>query len=76
MAAFPRPESADVTQQYRAYLIGEDGVFRSAEAFEAPSDNAALTYAQQFARRGNVEVWQLDRKIGLLKGEQPPEPRT
>ena len=62
-----------MTQQYRAYLVGENGVFRSAEAFEAPSDTSALAYARQFARRGDVEVWQLGRKIGLLKGLQPPE---
>ncbi|MDN5004617.1 hypothetical protein ACFQZO_27590 [Bradyrhizobium sp. GCM10027634] len=60
-------------QQYRAYLVGEDGVFRSAEAFEATSDTSALAYARQFARRGDVEVWQLGRKIGVLKGLQPPE---
>jgi hypothetical protein len=62
-----------MSQQYRAYLIGEDGVFRSAEAFEAVCDDSALAFAQQFARRGDVEVWQLGRKIGLLKGLRPPE---
>lgn len=62
-----------MTQQYRAYLIGEDGVFRAAEAFEAPSDTSALAFARRFARRGDVEVWQLGRKIGLLKGAWPPE---
>ncbi|QOZ70773.1 hypothetical protein [Bradyrhizobium arachidis] len=56
-----------MTQQYRAYLIGENGVFRSAEAFEAMSDEKALAFARQFTRQGNVEVWQLGRKIGLLK---------
>ncbi|MBR0780456.1 hypothetical protein [Bradyrhizobium iriomotense] len=50
-------------QQYRAYLVGENGVFQSAEAFEARSDASALL----FARRGDVEVWQLGRRIGLLK---------
>ncbi|MDA9435827.1 hypothetical protein [Bradyrhizobium sp. CCBAU 51627] len=62
-----------MTQQYRAYLVGENGVFRSAEAFEAQSDTSALDFAQQFARRGDVEVWQLGRKIGLLKGPRPHE---
>jgi len=61
-----------MSEQYRAYLVGENGVFRAAEAFEAPSDTSALVYAQRFARRGDVEVWQLDRKIGLLKGSWPP----
>ncbi|MGX4770340.1 hypothetical protein ACWAUC_11115 [Bradyrhizobium guangdongense] len=62
-----------MTHQYRAYLVGENGVFRSAEAFEASSDISALVVAQQFARRGDVEVWQLDRKIGLLRGPRPHE---
>lgn len=43
-----------MTRQYRAYLVGEDGVFRSAEAFEAPSDSSALTFAQRFTRHGRA----------------------
>ncbi|SFI47265.1 hypothetical protein [Bradyrhizobium sp. Gha] len=65
-----------MSAQYRAYLVGEDGVFRSVEAFEAPSDTSALAYAQRFARRGDVEVWQLGRKIGFLKGPSPPEAKN
>lgn len=61
-----------MSQQYRAYLVGENGVFRSAEAFEASSDASALTFAQQFTRHGKVEVWQLGRKIAVLEPEQPP----
>lgn len=64
-----------MTQQYRAYLVGENGVFKSAEAFEASSDASALAVAQRFTRRGDVEVWQLGRKVGLVKGsDRPPEP--
>lgn len=64
-----------MTQQYRAYLVGENGVFRSAEAFEASSDSSALAFARQFTRLGRVEVWQLGRKIAVLESEQswPPE---
>ncbi|OPY97970.1 hypothetical protein A5906_33980 [Bradyrhizobium sacchari] len=58
-------------QQYRAYLVGENGVFQSAEAFEARSDASALLFARRFTRRGDVEVWQLGRKIGLLKAAAP-----
>jgi len=58
-------------RQYRAYLVGENGVFQSAEAFEAACDASALTFAERFARRGDVEVWQLGRKIGLLKRAEP-----
>ncbi|MDA9404183.1 hypothetical protein [Bradyrhizobium sp. CCBAU 45389] len=57
-------------QQYRAYLVGENGVFQSAEAFEARSDASALLFARRFTRRGDVEVWQLGRRIGLLKAAQ------
>ena len=56
--------------QYRAYLVGEDGVFRSAEAFEALSDETALTFAKQFTRHGKVEIWQLGRKVAVLEPEQ------
>ncbi|MCK1424252.1 hypothetical protein IVA87_31755 [Bradyrhizobium sp. 147] len=61
-----------MTNQYRAYLVGENGVFRSAEAFEAASDASALTFARQFTRHGKVEVWQLGRKIAVLEPEQSP----
>ncbi|WP_339034925.1 hypothetical protein WHZ78_24160 [Bradyrhizobium symbiodeficiens] len=61
-------------RQYRAYLVGENGVFRSAEAFEALSDESALSFAQQFTRYGKVEVWQLGRKIAVLDSEQSPPP--
>lgn len=60
-------------QQYRAYLVGDNGVFRSAEAFEAMSDASALTFARQFTRHGKVEVWQLGRKIAVLEPEQQPK---
>lgn len=61
-----------MTQQYRAYLVGDNGVFRSAEAFEAASDSIALTFAQQFTRHGKVEVWQLGRKVAVLEPESSP----
>jgi hypothetical protein len=65
-----------MSQQYRAYLVGEDGVFRSAEAFEAPTDESALSFARQFTRHGKVEVWQLGRKIAVLEsGQSWPTPQ-
>ena len=66
-----------MTRQYRAYLVGENGVFRSAEAFEAPSDSSALGFARRFTRLGKVEVWQLGRMVAVLDSEQsvsPPDP--
>lgn len=66
-----------MSHQYRAYLVGENGVFRSAEAFEAASDDSALAFARQFTRHGKVEVWQLGRKVAVLESEQswPPPPQ-
>lgn len=58
-------------QQYRAYLVGDNGVFQSAEAFEAFSDADAMVVAQRFTRHSDVEVWQSGRKIGLLKQAAP-----
>ena len=63
-----------MTQQYRAYLVGETGVFRSAEAFEAPSDSSALVFAKQFTRLGKVEVWQLGRNVAVLDSDQTRPP--
>ena len=65
-----------MSQHFRAYLVGENGVFRSAEAFEASSDESALVVARQFTRHGKVEVWQLGRRIAVLDSEQswPPMP--
>lgn len=63
-----------MTQQYRAYLVGENGVFRSAEAFEAASDSSALAFAKQFTRLGKVEVWQLGRKVAVLDSDQSRPP--
>lgn len=60
-----------MTRQYRAYLAGENCVFQSAEAFEASFDESALAFARQFTRWGDVELWQLGRKIGVLKAARP-----
>ena len=68
-----------MSRQYRAYLVGENGVFRSAEAFEASSDETALVFARQFTRHGKVEVWQLGRKIAVLESGQswpPPQQQS
>jgi hypothetical protein len=67
MDTIARTEGSDMTCQYRAYLVGDNGVFRSAEAFEAPSDATALEIAERFVGYSNVEVWQLGRKVAVLK---------
>ena len=51
---------------YRAYLIDEDDRVASYKPFEAQSDSEAIEAARRFVEGFDVEVWQLDRKIGRL----------
>lgn len=51
---------------YRAYLIDKDNRVASYKPIEAATDAEALTAARQFVDGCDVEVWQLDRKIGRL----------
>jgi hypothetical protein len=55
--------------EYRAYLIGPDGHFFSAEAIEAAGDGAAVEAAKPLVDGHDIEVWQRDRKIAVLKHE-------
>jgi hypothetical protein len=52
---------------YRAYLIDEHNRVVSYKPIEAETDAEALTAARQFLTDCDVEVWQLDRKIGRLE---------
>ena len=51
---------------YRAYLINGDNRVTSYKPIEADTDAEALTAARQFADGCDVEVWDLDRKVGQL----------
>jgi hypothetical protein len=51
---------------YRAYLINEDNRVASCKPIEADTDAEALTAARQLVDGCDVEVWDLDRKIGRL----------
>jgi hypothetical protein len=52
---------------YRAYLINADDRVASYRPLEAETDAEAMKAARQFADGCDVEVWQLDRKIGRLE---------
>jgi hypothetical protein len=52
---------------YRAYLINADDRVASYRSFDAESDAEALRAARQFLDACDVEVWDLDRKIGRLE---------
>jgi hypothetical protein len=51
---------------YRAYLIDQDDRVVSYKAIEAESDSEAMEAAHRFVDGFDLEVWQLDRKIGRL----------
>jgi hypothetical protein len=51
---------------YRAYLINDDNRVASYKPIEADTDAEALKAARQFADGCDVEVWQLDRKVGRV----------
>ena len=51
---------------YRAFIIGPDGHFKGAEVLNADDDVAALELAQRLVGRWGVEVWLLDRRVGIL----------
>jgi hypothetical protein len=57
---------------YRAYLLDEHGHIVDAHTFVAPSDEAALTLAYQYANGLDVEVWHRARRVGLI----PREPKS
>jgi hypothetical protein len=52
---------------YRAFIIGDDGHFKSAQEFLSDSDTSALEHARQFAKENPVEVWQEARRIGMIE---------
>ena len=51
---------------YRAYLIDGDDRVSSFRPVDADTDAEALKAARQFVDACDVEVWQLDRKIGRI----------
>lgn len=52
---------------YRAYIIGHDGHFKASKVVVADDDEQAVKIAEKLVDGHDVEVWQLDRKIAVLK---------
>lgn len=51
---------------YRAYIVGPDGHFKSFVVVTAHDDATAIQAAQKFVDGCDVEVWHLDRKLAVL----------
>ncbi|MCS3502826.1 hypothetical protein M2189_007661 [Bradyrhizobium japonicum] len=54
-------------KDYRAFLLDQDGHIFSAHSFDAVDDEEALQKATRLVDGHDVEVWQLARKVGLIK---------
>ena len=51
---------------YRAYIIGSDGLFHSSVYIESDDDLAAIQVAETLVDGHDVELWQLDRRVMIL----------
>jgi hypothetical protein len=57
---------------YRVYVIGQDGKFIKAVALDCADDAAAIEYAIQLIEDHNIELWQRDRRIARFDGRRGP----
>jgi hypothetical protein len=53
--------------EYRAYFVGDDGHFTNVIELECADDTEAKERAKQFVTGHDIEVWQLGRKVTMLK---------
>jgi hypothetical protein len=58
---------------YRAYLVGSDGHFVKSVDLSCENDDAAKEYAKQLVDGHDVELWQQERKVALLKRDPPQQ---
>ncbi len=56
--------------EYRIYIVGDDGHFRSSISLpNCPDDEAALEAAMQLIDGHDMEVWQYARKVAVQDHE-------
>jgi hypothetical protein len=48
---------------YRAYIVGQHGLFIRAVEMDCVDDDAAIESAKQLVDSHDVELWQMDRPI-------------
>jgi hypothetical protein len=56
----------DSGSNYRAYIVGHDGHFKTFEVITADDDESAIKSARKYVDGHDVEVWDLDRKVAVL----------
>ena len=68
MGEFAGTGSAQVNE-YRAYVIGDDGHFVSFEGFACRGDDEAIAKAQRLVDGHDVELWNGERFVKRLSPE-------
>jgi hypothetical protein len=58
-------------QDYRAYILAEDGHVQNRVDLRCGSETEAVRLAKQLVDGHDVELWQLDRKIETFRSRQP-----
>lgn len=48
---------------YRAYIVGQHGLFIRAVEMDCADDDAAIASAERLVDTHDVELWQMDRPI-------------
>lgn len=56
--------------EYRAYIIGRDGHFKSVVDLESDDDQAAIASAKQLVNGHDVEVWHENRRVVQLSHKE------
>jgi hypothetical protein len=68
--SFALPIRGTPLAEYRAYLIGDDGHFYDSFPLICADDAEAIEMAKKLVIDRDVELWQLDRKIGTFSLKQ------
>jgi hypothetical protein len=56
-----------VVMTYRAFLLGSTGEVMRRYDFTSMNDVASLEHARQYVENHDVEVWQLHRRVAVLR---------
>ena len=55
---------------YRVYFLGESGHLFKAVGLDCTNDKAAIEYTKQFIDGHDLELWQGDRQVTVLKSDE------
>ncbi|MBR1154498.1 hypothetical protein [Bradyrhizobium sp. JYMT SZCCT0428] len=59
--------------EYRTYVIGDDGHIKSSRAFVCENDADAIVWAKQLVDGQDIELWSRDRLVKRLSSTTKPQ---